>query len=75
MRYVNAKAQKESEAKAYRIYVTDGIKMISENTAKTGKASYFQKRYIEVIKPVPEETRTADEIIDGIRNKIQNLGG
>lgn len=35
--------------------------------------NYFQ--LIEQLKPQKEETRTADEIIGGIKDKLRQLGG
>lgn len=75
MRYVVAKAEQQAEDKAYRIYVTDGLKMIAENTQRFAGGSRFERRFWDVIKKVPEETRTSDEIIQGIRDKISLLGG
>lgn len=75
MRYVMAKAQQMSKDKAYRIYVTDGVKIITENTARFFGGRHFETRFIDVIEPKPEETRTADEIIENIRDKIKKLEG
>lgn len=75
MRYVIAKAEQKAMDKAYRIYVTDGIKVISENTAKfVSNGSYLGKRFIDAIKKAPVETRTSDEIISDIRDKLRKLG-
>ena len=75
MRYVTAKARQESKNRAYRIYVTDGIKIITENTARYFGGRHFEARFIDVIEPPPEETRTSDEIVENIREKIKKLGG
>lgn len=47
--------------------------MITENTARFGGGSYMQLKYSELIEPQPKETRTPDEIIQGIKNKVNNL--
>lgn len=73
MRYVKAKAKKEAEEKTYRIYLSDGIKMISENTAKYAGGTSFKKRYFDLIRAEQEETRNSDEIIDSIRKKLQGM--
>lgn len=57
------------EKDAYRTYVTDSLKLIAGNTAKYVGGKVPAKRYIDIIHPKPEETRTADEIIE------QVLGG
>jgi hypothetical protein len=75
MRYVKAKAQEHALEKAYRIYTTDSLKMISENTSKYAGGSSFSVRYWDMVKkPVPE-TRTGEEIIDGIKGKLKMIGG
>lgn len=75
MRYVKAKAQENALAKAYRIYVTDSLKMISENTSKYAGGSSFSTRYYDLIKKPIAETRTSEEIIGGIKNKLNLLEG
>lgn len=70
MRYVKAKAHQNAEEKAYRIYATDCLRMISENTAKPSGV-YMKARYIDIIKPKKEETRTANEIIDHIKKRLE----
>lgn len=73
MRYVKAKAKKEAEEKAYRIYMSDGIKMISENTAKFAGGTMPKNRFYDLLKCAPEETRSGDEIISSIRKKLQEM--
>lgn len=75
MRYVKAKAEQKAMETAYRIYVTDGIKMMTENTAKFAGGGYLGKRFCDATKKTSVETRTSDEIISSIRYKIQSLGG
>lgn len=63
VRYVIARYNKYQRDVAYRIYVTDGIKHLAG----------LNMRYADFFKP--EETRTAGEVIDGIKNKLGKLGG
>ena len=65
--------QKEQKDKAYRLYVTDALKIITENTAKLNGGTYLTGRYAEMIEPRKEETRTAEEIIDTIKEKLERL--
>lgn len=53
------------------MYVTDALKLIAENTAKMGGGSYVKARYYDVLHPKPPETRTADEVIAQIANKLK----
>ena len=56
--------------KAYRIFVTDALFCVADNTARISGGNHLQKRYSEIIEPTKIEKRTAAEIINGIRNKL-----
>lgn len=71
-RYI-AYFHKEQQEKAYHIYVTDCLRVITENTAKQGGGSYIKLRYADVIEPHKEETRTAEEIITSLKEKLRGL--
>ena len=48
--------------------------MIAENTAKEG-GKYFSSRFFDLAMKMPvAETRSADEIISGIREKLHKMG-
>lgn len=66
---------REQKDKAYRVYVTDALKMMTENTAKYAGGGYIKARYIDIIDPPPEETRTGDEIIAQMKAKLGQIGG
>lgn len=62
--------KQEQENKAFRLYVTEGIKYISENTAhfvEGGK--YLAISYSDMIEPKEEDNRTAEEIVDDVIEK------
>jgi hypothetical protein len=63
MRYVEARYNLYNRDLAYRYYVTDGLKAIGG----------LNIRFADLFKPA--ETRTSDEIIGGIKDKLQKLGG
>ena len=67
--------KKQMREKAYRIYVTDALKAITENTAKYAGGSYTKARYLDLEDQRPEETRTPDEIIGKMKDKIARIGG
>lgn len=60
MRYAIARANAEAKLTAYRIYVTDALMIIGENTAKFAGGNHLTRRYIESISP--EDARTGEEI-------------
>lgn len=55
------------------MYISDALKVIAENTSRFNGGSYMKVRFADVINPKPEETRTADEIITGITDKLRKL--
>lgn len=65
---------------AYKIYITDTLKSMAENTAYSarqagGDGRYITIRYADAINPKPEEKRTGNEIIEMMRKKIADIGG
>lgn len=67
MRYVLAQYRREQEDKAYRIYVTDTLRLISENTASSVGGKYITARFADVIAPPKEEENmNCREIVDDI---------
>lgn len=75
MRYVKAKAAMQTKESAYRIYVTDGIKVLTENTSRQFGGQRFTRRFADILNPQPEDTRSAEKIIESIRSKIDSLEG
>ena len=52
----------------YKIYITDSIQGIAQGVAH---AKYYQKRYVNILKPQPQDNRSGDEIAADI---IKNAG-
>ena len=51
---------------AYRIYVTDTLRIISENTARAVNGSAVTTRFVDLLKPKPQDNRTAEEIVEDV---------
>lgn len=64
MRYVVARYNEKQRDMAYRIYLTDSLKYIAENTARSvsSDGKYLTVRYIDIIEPKPQDNRSGDEI-------------
>ena len=62
MRYAMSRYQSQVRDLAYRIYVTDCLRIISENTAKMGGGSYITAKFADIINPKPVDDRTGEEI-------------
>ena len=69
MRYAIARYQSQQRELAYRIYVTDCLRIISENTAKMCGGSYITAKLADIINPKPVDDRTGEEIAADIINR------
>ena len=69
MRYAIARYQSQQRDLAYRIYVCDCLRIISENTAKMGGGSYITAKFADIINPKPVDDRTGEEIAADIIKK------
>ena len=69
MRYAFARYKTYQRDVAYRIYVTDCLRMISENTANISKGIYPQKRYADFLKTPIVDKRTGEEIAADVIKK------
>lgn len=63
LRYAQARYKQYERDWAYRVYVTDGLKVLGG----------LNIRYADLFKP--EEKRTAEDIIGNISGKLKKLGG
>lgn len=66
--YVNAKILEKSEEMAFKIYVTDSLKGIFK-----GMGGEVSMRYYDIVSEKKVETRTPEEVIGVIREKIHKL--
>lgn len=58
MARLNEKARND----AYRIYVTDALRLVAENTARYASGDYIKARYADMIEPKKQDNRTCEEI-------------
>lgn len=58
MARLNEKARND----AYRIYVTDALRIVAENMAKFASGNYIKARYADIIEPKKQDNRTCEEI-------------
>ena len=61
-----SKVNQQAKDTAYRVYVTDCLKLIAENTANISRGQYMKSRYYDIIHPAKFDTRTGDEIVEDI---------
>ena len=67
--------KKKTEERAFKIYITDALKAIAENTARQAGGRTMTKRYVDIITPPkPEDDEAPEEksqkIVDRIRSKL-----
>ena len=60
-----SKATQQAKDTAYRVYVTDCLKLIAENTGNIS----LKLRYYDIIQPKKADTRTGDEIVADISKR------
>lgn len=65
--------KRDAETAAYRVYITDALKIVAENTAKYAGGPYLKVRYADIVNPPKEETRTADEVIEHMKKKLKEV--
>ena len=71
MRYAIARYQSQQRELAYRIYVTDCLRIQLECVAQMGGQKLEINRFADAYYPKPVDNRTTDDIIEGIRNKLK----
>ena len=57
-----ARFNEKARNDAYRIYVTDALRFVAENTARYAGGSYIKARYSDMIEPKKQDNRTCEEI-------------
>lgn len=71
MRYVEARFDDNKREEAYRIYVTEALRMISKSTAGMVGGTYMSRTYMDILKPAPEKPQeSADDIVRGITERL-----
>ena len=61
-----ARLNERVKTEAYRIYVTDALRVVAENTARFASGNYIKARYADMIEPKKQDNRTGDEIVADI---------
>lgn len=67
-------AKKDRERKLFNIYITDGLKAISEGISSICGGKCLSKRYYDLLMPPKPVKENEDQIIDRIKNKLKDLG-
>ena len=62
MRYATARFNQHQRDLAYRIYVTNCLRIMTENTAKQVGGNYMTAEYEDLIHPKKKDNRNGNEI-------------
>ena len=62
--------KQRAETKLLHVYTTDALYYINEILATKYGGKMMSKRFYDLLHKKPEETRTAQEIVDSIRSKL-----
>ena len=65
--------KQQQEEKLYKSYIARIVRLSGENIAKTCQGSYISVDFDDILDPKPVDNRSADEIINGIKDKIKKL--
>ena len=72
MRYAKAQRKRKRELDAYRIYVTEGLRMLTENTAG-GNLEFLNQSYVDMLNMMeapPKPQQTGEEIVAEVMSKF-----
>lgn len=62
LRYATSRATVNVHEKAYRSYVSEGLRVISESAANIRYGPYLKVRLSDIMYPKPKDERTGEEI-------------
>ena len=70
---LEGKIKRDYEADIWRKYVAHGVQLIAENTANMGNGKMLSVSFEELIAPKKVDKRSADDVINHIRQKIDKM--
>ena len=71
--YIPQRIEAYERERALKVYITDGLKTLTENTANYVGGKSLNIRFFDLFKEVKEEN--PNEIIKRITNKLRKQGG
>lgn len=71
--YIPQHIEAYERERALKVYITDGLKTLTENTANYAGGKSLNVRFFDLFKEVKEEN--PKEIITRITNKLRSMGG
>ena len=77
MRYVESRIRKSDADLMYRIFISEGLRIATKNTATFEGSEVMKMNYYEFLhrNDEPVDTKTKEEIVDSMKAKLDALGG
>ena len=83
MRYVSSKLDQKMDGDIYRFYISNGIKILTANTAKFAGGSELTKTFRDIVRPPIQETeqdkqeqeQEAQSVINQMIAKMKDIRG
>jgi len=77
LHYLKAKAEEKSKREAFELYISEALRATTNNTARFAGGVELKQSYMDLIAPkrAKLETRTGDEIIGQMKERLNKLGG
>ncbi len=66
---IHEKIKQQAENEAFKTYVAECLKIITENTAKMSGGSYISASFADILDPKPVDNRTGEEIVADVIKK------
>lgn len=70
MEYCISSLRKWEKELEYRVYITDALKAIAENTAKNVGGTFLTKRYVDSVLPSNKKEVTSAQVVSKMKKKI-----
>ena len=67
--HVRSQLEASTRDSVFKVYVSDCLRIITENTAKYAGGSFMKMRYSDLIESKPKQEKSAEEIIDDVVKK------
>lgn len=58
---------------AYRIYIAEAMRCISESVSKFSGGPFIVKKWADITNPKPEDTRSPGEVIDHMKERLKEV--
>ncbi len=68
-----ARWKQENVQDAWRLFVAEGVRMVSESAARFAGGPYMTAKWGDIINPKPEETRTPQQVIDHVLARLKEV--